>query len=503
MRPGGDCLQKHKSAWLWDALCWLGLTALGFWIIYHFAAGTTPLRPHEYLWDSALFQAVGKLWADGMTPYVDIFDHKGPLLFLAQKIAYHFSHPRTALYVLECLMVSVSLGLGYQTLRLKWKHLPSFAGAVLMAAFWLPLMEYGNLCETHSMPWLMLSVYFQMRYLASGSRRHPPLYAFLYGLCFGANVMIRPNNGMLIAVMTFVITIELAIRGEWKNILLNAAALIVGAACATVPFAAYFQAKNAMDAFVYATWTFNLIYAESLKLALDWQSIRNVLFFITPAMVCAGLCGVCCIRRQWLLAGLNALAAAGTLFVTLSGIGYSHYFMLHVPLIPLAFFTMHEAGKDRRLWKWLLILVCIGFTAVTLRTALPYAKQNYLHAPTPQEAAQEENYDALVDALSSRIPPEERDQVALCGMLVTDAELILKTDIHPVGRYCFLMEWHSRADNSIRKRFIKTLQNGTAQWVIYREGGAGKDILSILDERYERMAVETYQDTDYMLYRWK
>ena len=503
MDTGGDRLQKHKSAWLWDALCWMGLAALGFWIIYRFAAGTTPLRPDEYLWDSALFQAVGKLWADGLTPYVDIFDHKGPLLFLVQKTAYHFPNPRLALYVLESLMVSLSLGLGYQTLRLKWNRPLSFAGAVLMAVFWLPLMEYGNLCETHSMPWIMLALYVQMRYLVSGNRRHPPLYAWLYGLCFGANVMIRPNNGILIAVVTFVITVQLAVRGEWRNILANAVALLAGMACAIVPFVAYFQLKDAMHAFVYATWTFNLIYAESLEFLLDWQSIRNVLFFITPALMCFGLCGVCCIRRKWLMAAMNVLAAAATLFVTLSGIGYSHYFMLHVPLIVLAFFTMHDLGAGNRLWKWMLVIVCVGFALITLRTTLPYASRNFLQAPVQQERAQEEAYDALVDALCSRIPAEERDQVALCGMLVTDAEMLLKSDLHPVGRYCFLMEWHSRADSSIRKSFIHTLQSGLAQWVIYREGGAGEEILRILDEQYEQKAVETFEDTDYVLYRRK
>jgi len=503
MKPGGDHLQKHKSAWHWDALCWTGLAALGFWIIYRFAAGTTPLRPDEYLWDSALFQAVGKLWADGMTPYVDIFDHKGPLLFLVQKLAYHFSKPRLALYVLESLMVSLSLGLGYQTLKLKWNRLLSFAGAVLMAVFWLPLMEYGNLCETHSMPWIMLSLYFQMRWFTSEKRRHPPLYAWIYGLCFGANVMIRPNNGVLIAVVTFVITVNLAVRGEWRNILTNAMALLAGMACIMAPFIAYFQWKDALNEFIYATWTFNLIYAESLKFQLDWQGIRNVLFFITPALMCIGLSGVCCIRRKWLLAAMNALSAAATLFVTLSGVGYAHYFMLHVPLIPLAFFTMHEAGDEKRLWQWILVMVCAGFAVITLRTTLPYACQNFLHPPTQQEMAREEAYDALVEKLRSRIPAEERDQVALCGLLVTDAEIILKSDLHPVGRYCFLMEWHSRADNSIRRRFIQTLQSGQGQWVIYREGGAGEEILRVLDEQYGLTAVETFEDTDYMLYRWK
>ena len=487
----------------WDVLSWGLLCALGFWTIYRFASGTTPLRPDEYQWDSALFQVIGKLWADGLTPYVDIFDHKGPLLFLVQKLAYECADPRMALYVMESLMVGVSLGLGYQTLRLKMRRVYAFAGAVIMLVFWLPLMEYGNLCETHSMPWIMLALYLQMRYLASGKERHPAGAAFLYGLCFGANVMIRPNNGIIIAVITLMITIELTVRKQWMNILLNGVSLIAGVLAAVVPFVLYFHLKGAMDAFIYATWTFNLIYAQSLEFLLDLQSLRNVLFFITPACLCLFLGLLCCIQKKWTLAGMHLLAAAATLYVTLGGIGYSHYFMLHVPLIALGLYTAAGLAERGKAWKGLMILSCVGFALLTVRTTLPYAKANVLHAPTAQETTQEQAYDAMVQAISDRIPQEEHDKVALCGMLVTDAELLIKSDLHPVGRYCFLMEWHSRADNSIRSRFMDTLRSGEARWLIYREGGAGEEILSIMDECYTLQETYTYQGTDYLLYQWK
>lgn len=495
--------QRRKDGWLWDFLCWSLLTVLGFWVIWRYAAGTTPLRPHDYQWDSALFQVIGKLWADGLTPYVDIFDHKGPLLFLVQKLAYETAAPRVALYVMESLMVSVSLGLGYQTLRLQMRRAWALAGAALMLVFWLPLMEYGNLCETHSMPWIMLALYFQMRYLSSGKKKHPVGAAFLYGLCFGANVMIRPNNGVLIAMIALMLTIELAVRKQWKNILANALALIAGLLVAILPFVLYFHMKGAMDAFIYATWTFNLIYAQSLEFLLDFQSLRNVLFFITPACLCMFLCVLCCLRKRWTLAGMHLLASVATLYVTLGGIGYSHYFMLHVPLIALALYTAALLAQEGRGWKLLMLVSCMGLALLSIRTTLPYAASHFLQAPTAQEAAQETAYDDMVRAICERIPQQERDQIAVCGLLVTDAELFIKSDLHPVGRYCFLMEWHSRADSSIRSRFMDTLRSGEAKWLIYREGGAGEEILDIIDACYTLEATYTWQDTDYLLYRWK
>lgn len=491
-------LRKQRTC---DVLSCLALCACAFFVVLRFCAGTSPLQPDQYLWDSALFQAVGKLWADGLVPYRDIFDHKGPLLFFIQRIAYGFANPRMALFVLESLSVSASLLCAYAALRLRMKPLWSLIGGLVTLVFWLPLMEYGNLCETYSMPFLMLALWLQLKYLHSGKKTHPAGYAFGYGLCFGANLMIRPNNGLLIALVTLVITLELAVRGQWKNIALNALTLIAGVAVPVVPFVLYFAWHGALDAFIYATWTFNLIYAESLELTLVMQNIRNVLFFITPALWCLFMCAACLLRRRRTLAFIHLLAALGTLYITLSGIGYTHYFMLHVPLIPLCLYTAH-ALADGIGWKRLMALVCAGFALLSLRTTLPLAKAGWVSAPTAEEAAQEQAFDELVASIAEAIPPDERDSVAMCGLLVTDAELILKTDLHPLGRYCFLIEWHARADNSILNSYVHFLRSGTAKWVILRkEGISNQNVLSAISETYTLHSACALDGANYLLYR--
>lgn len=483
-----------------DGAACLALCACAFLTVLRFCAGTSPLRPDEYLWDSALFQAVGKLWADGMVPYRDIFDHKGPLLFLVQRIAYAFAQPRVALYVLESLSVSVSLCCCYAALRLKLKPLAALAGTLAALVFWLPLMEYGNLCETYSMPFLMLALLLQLKYLYGDRKTHPCGYALVYGLCFGANLMIRANNGLLIALVTLAVTLQLLERKQWKNVALNALALTAGVAAAVLPFAAYFARQGALDAFVYATWTFNLIYAESLEMALVMQNLRNVLFFITPALLCLFMGVLCLLRRKWTLALAQLLSALGTLYITLSGIGYTHYFMLHVPLIPLAF-TAACTLADGAGWKRLMALACAAFALLAVRTTLPLAKAGWVSGPTPKETAQEEAFDEVIAQIAAAIPAQEHDSVAMCGLLVTDAKLILKTDLHPMGRYCFLMEWHSRADRSILNGYVAFLRSREAGWVLLRqEGISNQSVLDAIAECYTLHSVYALEDANYLLY---
>lgn len=487
----------------WDGAACMALMAMGFAAVYFYASGTSPIRPDSYQWDSALFQVVGKLWADGLTPYVDIFDHKGPLLFWIQRVAYGFSNPRMALYCIESLHVGIGLALAYGCMRIRLKPPIAFGGAVLTGLFWLPLMEYGNLCETYCLPWLMLALLLQLRYLCAKRMEHPWRYGLIYGLCFGANLMIRPNNGILIAAITFVITVRLAVCGQWRCILQNALALMAGILVVVLPFAVYFAIKGAWAEFVYASWTFNLKYAESLKFHLGCQELRGVLFYLTPALLCAGLGVWALLQRKFLTASVLLMASASTLLVTISGVGYAHYFMLHTPLIPLAFTLSPELAERGRLWRMgtaaacLLLVIAIGYAD------LPYAVGNVLSPPTAEEAAQEADYDRLVETLQNQIPPEERSSVAVCGLQVADAELFLKTDLHPVGRYCFLMEWHARADRAIKDAYLNTLRQGEAKWLICRKGEASREVTATVEELFTLQASYECAGAEYQVYRWR
>ena len=471
-------------------------------MVYCFAAGTSPLRPDEYCWDSAIFQAVGKLWASGSLPYRDIFDHKGPLLFLIQKIAYHFPNPRLALYTIESLFMGVSLCLCRRILQMNLSRVWAFAGTLVMAIFWIPVMEYGNLSETYSMPLVLLPMWLQLNHLHSQKTEHPYWKATVYGLCFGSVFMIRPNNGLLIAVITFVITIQLLIHKRWTNILYNALALITGVLLAILPFVAYFAANNALKEMIYANWQFNLIYASNLQFSMTWQNFRSVLFFITPAVLCLFLALCSFAKRKVLLGAINGLSALAILATTISGVGYAHYFMLHVPLIPLAFFTASCLIKETRSGKWFIILACLCFCILSIRTTIQVFPNAWVEPPTTEELEYEEEYDRTIHTVISHIPSNERDRVAIYGLPASDAEWIIKTDLRPLGRYCFLTEWHAQADPSIIQQYSAFLRSGRAKWLLVRgDVIASPEILDAIASCYQLHTSSNDHEASYMLYQ--
>ena len=77
--------RKHWQKWLIFLL--LLAIAVGFTLV--FSVSTSPLYPKYYGatelidgGDSLQFQQIGKGWLEGKVPYRDMFDHKGPIIFL-------------------------------------------------------------------------------------------------------------------------------------------------------------------------------------------------------------------------------------------------------------------------------------------------------------------------------------------------------------------------------------------------------------------------------------
>ena len=70
---------------------------------------------HDVIW----FYTCGKAWMNGMTPYVDFADSKGPLLWLIYGIGYLMSpHDYIGMYWLACVLYTFIFYMCYKCARL-------------------------------------------------------------------------------------------------------------------------------------------------------------------------------------------------------------------------------------------------------------------------------------------------------------------------------------------------------------------------------------------------
>ena len=84
----------------------LFVSAVIFLVI--FSWNTSPLYTF-FGYDSSIFKAMGKFMADGLTPYKDFFDHKGPIIILIEWIGFGITKSDYTMLLLQAIFLTASL----------------------------------------------------------------------------------------------------------------------------------------------------------------------------------------------------------------------------------------------------------------------------------------------------------------------------------------------------------------------------------------------------------
>jgi len=74
-----------------DSKAYIALLSLFLFVFAFFCSKMSPLYPSNEWSDINIYHTIGKAIAHGKTLYVDIFDHKGPLIFIIYALAYKIS----------------------------------------------------------------------------------------------------------------------------------------------------------------------------------------------------------------------------------------------------------------------------------------------------------------------------------------------------------------------------------------------------------------------------
>lgn len=143
-----------------------------------------------YRWDSAWFFTCGKAWAEGLRPYVDFADSKGPLLWMIHAVAYWLSpYNYLGLFALSIGLYGVVFYLDYQIayLFLKDKGLSWLVVMLLPLAYFNPWYHFEISAEDWCQPVISWTVYRLLKLLYTKDCRSQEL--LLTGWVLGFSLM--------------------------------------------------------------------------------------------------------------------------------------------------------------------------------------------------------------------------------------------------------------------------------------------------------------------------
>jgi len=447
----------------------------------------TPLGPAVGS-DNAMYLTMGTALAKGYAPYTQIFDHKGPLLFILQMIPQLFTEGystfsvfvQEVLFLWACLMLLARMAkkLGVSAVLVQ----------VIYLAVYAPLTNGANLTEEYANLFTLIGLDVTLSVFGEGFDEESNLFkpacwiGAMTMLCF----MLRANNMLPLCAGVGALAVYLAFVKKWKSLGACASGFLAGCAVVFIPIALWLMYHGAFGEMIYGAFMHNMMYTKTQGLSRMQKLLHDPYGYYSifmAALTCLGGLALLIRTRRFPLAmAMAAAAAGGGLAAFLSHKFYEHYQMLAVPAAALGAAQILALIKDK---KWLYRAAC-GAAALACAAGLLVSGQKINALREADYAAMQElTPDAI--ALYDQVPEEDRDRFLAYRV---EPKWYVATKALPCMRFYFLQEILADADPAVMDEIVACYESEPPLWVVlfYNRPFSppyDKRVQEILDTRYE------------------
>ena len=371
-----------------DLLVWCCSLLLAAGLLL-FASKSSPLFPLNDWVDANTLLTVGKSLMQGQVLYRDVFDHKGPYIYLAYGLGWLVSHQGTTggftgVWVLEVLGFTVFL-------RCAW-HTVALYGGTVWATLGLPLLAvlvlhsasftHGGSAEELVLPLMAVSLLGLARVHQQGVLPVCTARFFLLnGMCAGLAFFTKYSWMGFWLGGAMVVAGLLVQQRAWARLGAGLCWAALGVVLVLLPWLLYFGAHGAMHAFIEAYFSINLgAYADKeqrtagVVLANMATSMRQ-----NPALAALMLMGVLGLlwvpghaRGAWQRLVFVLPCAGLLLSVYGGGKTYVYYFFVFSVFAPLGLAVMGWSLQrriqlsQRMAWVGACVLAAMGVVGTAL-----------------------------------------------------------------------------------------------------------------------------------------
>ncbi len=204
--------------------------------------------------DPACFYTCGKAWMNGMIPYVDFADSKGPLLWLIYGIGYLISPTNyIGVFWLSVILYTAILYYVFKTadIFLKNERLSFFATTLMLFPYFCPWFHREIRAEDWCQIFIAMTIYYCCNcFYSEKVFFHKKCYTacFVLGFSLAGTLLIKFT---ITAMLGFIACYVLYVIIKQKiNILLSFLFFILGFALMALPFSIYMLYTGCFDAFI-------------------------------------------------------------------------------------------------------------------------------------------------------------------------------------------------------------------------------------------------------------
>lgn len=368
-KKGDSGLKRNRNLLLWSAL--LSVLFIGL------ASKSSPIYPMNDWVDVNCFFTMGRGILDGMVPYRDLYEQKGPVLYFVYAVISLFSeNSYFGVYLLE--VVTYGLFLYFSGKLAELYTGPSRLVYVLTALLGAAVVTswsftHGGSVEQHSLFMLVYGMYSVLRAIRE-NRGLSFKEAFLNGIFAGMILWVKYTTlGFYLGLALFVLIWYLTDGSLRGKLLFTVSQFLLGIVTVTVPVLAYFAWNGAVgDLFTVYFYNNIFLYPKEIqgsRILATWDCLMSAIKNNANYgwMIFLGVFWLFLRRKnQWKAGLMTALCLAGLALGTYwGGRPYDYYGLVFAAfcvfgLIVLAEFLLHSSLPD--LWHKYLPegLLCVA-----------------------------------------------------------------------------------------------------------------------------------------------
>lgn len=429
-----------------------------FLLLIFFAKSSSPFSTKSGS-DYGIFCTFGDFWLNGGIPYKDLFDNKGPYLFLIQLIGQWLSHGKWGIFLLEVLNLSFCIELLYRVgtmLLYKARKIYIIISLLFFLLFYVLTLNSGNSCESWSLPFVLLPLYLSLKDILSEAKEYSYTHTFIYGVCFGIISMIRINNAAIIAGIAIGLSYIYIKRKLLKSLLCNIGVFILGMIISVLPAIIYFAFYEALYDMLYATFIYNIKYKE----VWEFYGISSIISnskLLSPLLLSILVSFLYDKKTKRNTSPIILSASLACYFIFCQGATYLHYFMVVIPLFYIMFVMVSIFSPIIRSAFFIIpIIIWVNNYYCQLRIVGLLFMNKEITIHTPQEIFTQ--FQATANA--------PIDNIYHLDPFWLYWDFLYQVDRRPAGKYFTQQEEISKVDQYVHDDILFQFEKADPNWII-------------------------------------
>lgn len=431
--------------------------------------------------DESIFQAMGLGMVNGKIPFVELFDHKGVVLFSIEALGWLVYRGHVGIFILSVLFFGYTLFLWKKTAELFVSGFFAWLPSILTLQIYVLTIEGANDSEFWSLPFISLPIY----YLAESVVRRCSLSStrcMVIGMACAVILFIRANNAAPVVAVCLCFFVWYLIRHKYRELLKKALFVFMG-------FVLFTAVVTFLFGFIYGFEYIYDLYFGTLFFNFEYTAnhIKGSLICIPFVLsIVFSIIAIILTFNKYILLNIFVLLGFVITYATMGTARYMHYFTVSLPIYIVAFVLIFSSEQFSKYRNKYLFVVLLAFVTLWVTKIYPSV------TPRIRRVAEYEPVMEKVREDMAKIPEKERDSI--WNYNAENFACLFLMEVNSVQMNRVILTKHVQYCGELKD--VGTIQEKEPLWIILRTR-RGEEPASMVESHKDSLYISQKYDEKY------